>query len=57
VNENDYILLVKDKIFMIRVKLTKQNIYRLISYDDKKILITLHEKLKRLINLKEITLL
>ncbi len=56
-NENDYILLVKDKIFMIRVKLTKQNIYRLISYDDKKILITLHEKLKRLINLKEITLL
>ncbi len=26
-------------------------------YDDKKILITLHEKFKRLINLKEITLI
>ncbi len=48
-------LLIKDKIFMIRVKLIKQNIYRLMSYDDKKILITLHEKLKRFINLKEIT--
>jgi len=42
---------------MIRVKLTKQNIYRLMLYDDKKILITLHEKSERLINLKEITLL
>ncbi len=40
---------------MIKVKLTKQNIYRLMSYDDKKILITLHKKLKRLINLEEIT--
>ncbi len=48
-------LLVKDKIFMIRIKLTKQNISRLMSYDDKKILIKLHEKLKRFINLKEIT--
>ncbi len=56
-NENDYILLVKDKIFIIKVKLTKQNIYRLMSYDNKKILIILHEKLERLINLKEITLL
>jgi len=55
VNENEYMLLIKDKIFMIRVKLIKQNIYRLISYDDKKILITLHKKLKRLINLKRIT--
>ncbi len=54
-NENEYMLLIKDKIFMIRVKLIKQNIYRLISYDDKKILITLHKKLKRLINLKRIT--
>jgi len=42
---------------MIRAKLTKQNIYRLMSYDDKKILITLYEKLKRLINLEEIILL
>ncbi len=47
-------LLVKDKIFMIKVKLIKQNIYRLMSYDDKKILMTLHKKLKRFINLKEI---
>ncbi len=54
-NENEYMLSVKDKIFMIRVKLTKQNIYRLMSYDDKKILMTLHEKSERLINLKEIT--
>ncbi len=54
-NENDYMLLVKDKIFMIRAKLIKQNIYRLMSYDGKKILIILHEKLKRLINLEEIT--
>jgi len=57
VNENEYMLLIKDKIFIIRIKLTKQNIYRLISYDDKKILITLHEKSESLINLKEITLL
>ncbi len=42
---------------MIKVKLTKQNIYRLMSYDDKEILITLHEKSERLTNLKEITLL
>ncbi len=48
-------LLVKDKIFMIKVKLIKQNIYRLISYDDKEILITLHKKSERFINLKEIT--
>ncbi len=48
-------LLVKDKIFIIRAKLIKQNIYRLILYDDKKILITLHKKSERLINLKEIT--
>ncbi len=53
-NENDYILLVKDKIFIIKIKLIKKNIYRLMSYDDKKILIILHEKLKRFINLKEI---
>jgi len=57
VNENEYILLIKDKIFIIRVKLIKQNIYRLILYDDKKILITLYKKLKKLINLKEMTLL
>ncbi len=56
-NENEYILLIKDKIFIIRVKLIKQNIYRLILYDDKKILITLYKKLKKLINLKEMTLL
>ncbi len=42
---------------MIKVKLTKQNIYRLMSYDDKKILITLHEKTERLTNLEKITLL
>ncbi len=48
-------LLIKDKIFMIRIRLTKQNVYRLMSYDGKKILITLHEKSERLINLKEIT--
>ncbi len=48
-------LIIKDKIFMIRVKLTKENIYRLMSYDGKKILITLHEKLKRFINLEEVT--
>ncbi len=40
---------------MIKTKFIKQNIYRLMSYDDKKILITLHEKKKKLINLKEIT--
>ncbi len=40
---------------MIKAKLTKQNIYRLMSYDDKKILMTLHKKLERLINLEEIT--
>jgi len=57
VNENDYILLVKDKIFIIKTKLIKENIYYLMSYDDKKILIILHEKLKKLINLKKITLL
>ncbi len=56
-NENDYILLVKDKIFIIKTKLIKENIYYLMSYDDKKILIILHEKLKKLINLKKITLL
>ncbi len=50
-------LLIKDKIFMIRARLIKQNIYCLMSYDDKKILITLHEKSERLINLEEITLL
>ncbi len=49
------ILLIKDKIFMIRIKLTKQNIYRLMSYDDKEILITLHKKSERLINLEKIT--
>ncbi len=54
-NENEYMLLIKDKIFMIRVKLTKQNIYRLISHDDKKILMTLYKKSEKLINLKEIT--
>ncbi len=54
-NENEYMLLIKDKIFMIRIRLTKQNVYRLMSYDGKKILITLHEKSERLINLKEIT--
>ncbi len=56
-NENEYMLLIKDKIFIIKVKLTKQNIYYLMSYDNKKILITLHEKLKRFINLEKVTLI